>query len=141
MPVVADFSDPRRDYLRLLPWVDYAVLPEAFVRQWSPGDPEPEWQGAESSVEPTVPRMSANDAHALAAALTRALPEVPDHDALGDKVLADMTGDERFRLWGCPLRPGAMVTALEEFSGPNKAILRSLITFLQGPGTVWMVEL
>jgi sulfofructose kinase len=40
VPVVADFSDPRRDYLRLLPWVDHAVLPETFVRQWSPGDPE-----------------------------------------------------------------------------------------------------
>jgi sulfofructose kinase len=39
VPVVADFSDPRPDYLRLLPWVDYAVLPEAFVRRWSPGDP------------------------------------------------------------------------------------------------------
>jgi sulfofructose kinase len=39
VPVVADFSDPRRDYLRLLPWVDHAVVPEAFVRQWSPGDP------------------------------------------------------------------------------------------------------
>jgi sulfofructose kinase len=39
VPVVADFSDPRPDYLRLLPWVDYAVLPEAFVRSWSPGDP------------------------------------------------------------------------------------------------------
>jgi sulfofructose kinase len=40
VPVVADFSDPRPDYLRLLPHVDYAVVPEAFVRQWAPGDPE-----------------------------------------------------------------------------------------------------
>jgi sulfofructose kinase len=39
VPVVADFSDPRPDYLRLLPWVDYAVVPEAFVRRWAPGDP------------------------------------------------------------------------------------------------------
>jgi sulfofructose kinase len=39
-PVVADFSDPRPDYLDLLPWVDHAVVPEAFVRKWSPGDPE-----------------------------------------------------------------------------------------------------
>ncbi|HKA14686.1 MAG TPA: PfkB family carbohydrate kinase [Myxococcota bacterium] len=39
VPVVADFSDPRPDYLRLLPYVDHAVLPEAFVRQWAPGDP------------------------------------------------------------------------------------------------------
>jgi sulfofructose kinase len=40
VPVVADFSDPRPDYLGLLPWVDYAVVPEAFVRHWSPGGPE-----------------------------------------------------------------------------------------------------
>ena len=39
VPVVADFSDPRPDYLNLLRWVDHPVLPEAFVRQWSPGDP------------------------------------------------------------------------------------------------------
>jgi sugar/nucleoside kinase (ribokinase family) len=39
VPVVADFSDPRPDYLALLPWVDHPVLPEAFVRRWSPGDP------------------------------------------------------------------------------------------------------
>jgi sugar/nucleoside kinase (ribokinase family) len=32
VPVVADFSDPRPDYLRLLPWVDHAVLPEAFAQ-------------------------------------------------------------------------------------------------------------
>jgi sulfofructose kinase len=39
VPVVADFSDPRRDYLRLLPWVDHPVLPRAFVERWAPGDP------------------------------------------------------------------------------------------------------
>src|SRR5262249_33098130 len=38
VPVVADFSDPRPDYLALLPWVDHAVLPETFVRKWAPGD-------------------------------------------------------------------------------------------------------
>jgi len=39
VPVVADFSDPRPDYLALLPWVDHPVLPETFVRRWAPGDP------------------------------------------------------------------------------------------------------
>jgi sulfofructose kinase len=39
VPVVADFSDPRRDYVSLLRWVDHPVLPETFVRTWSPGDP------------------------------------------------------------------------------------------------------
>ena len=39
VPVVADLSDPRPDYVRLLPWVDHPVLPEAFVRAWAPGDP------------------------------------------------------------------------------------------------------
>jgi sulfofructose kinase len=37
--VVADFSDPRPDYLRLLPHVDFPVVPAAFVREWAPGDP------------------------------------------------------------------------------------------------------
>jgi sulfofructose kinase len=39
VPVVADFSDPRPAYVRLLRHVDHPVLPEAFVRAWSPGDP------------------------------------------------------------------------------------------------------
>lgn len=39
VPVVADLSDPRPDYVRLLRFVDHPVLPEAFVRAWSPGDP------------------------------------------------------------------------------------------------------
>jgi sulfofructose kinase len=39
VPVVADFSDPRPAYLSLLPLVDHPVLPESFVRVWSPGDP------------------------------------------------------------------------------------------------------
>ncbi len=36
VPVVGDFSDPRRDYLRLLPLVDWPIVPEIFVRQWAP---------------------------------------------------------------------------------------------------------
>lgn len=39
VPVIGDFSDPRPEYLELLPWVDYPVLPEVFVRRWAPGDP------------------------------------------------------------------------------------------------------
>jgi sulfofructose kinase len=39
VPVVADLSDPRPDYVRLLRWADHPVLPEAFVRAWAPGDP------------------------------------------------------------------------------------------------------
>lgn len=38
-PVVADFSDPRPEYERLLPWVDHPVVSEAFARAWSPGEP------------------------------------------------------------------------------------------------------
>ncbi len=39
VPVVADFSDPRPAYVSLLPEADHPVLPESFVRTWSPGDP------------------------------------------------------------------------------------------------------
>lgn len=37
--VVADFSRPRPDFLRLLPWVDHPILPLEFVERWD--EPEP----------------------------------------------------------------------------------------------------
>jgi sulfofructose kinase len=37
--VVADFSRPRPECLRLLPWVDYPILPLEFVQAWE--EPEP----------------------------------------------------------------------------------------------------
>ena len=38
--VIADFHEPRAEYLRLLPYVDHPVLPLEFVEAWGVGDPE-----------------------------------------------------------------------------------------------------
>ena len=39
VPVVADFATPRGDFLRLLPHVDFPVLPLEFVAAWGVGGP------------------------------------------------------------------------------------------------------
>lgn len=39
IPVVADFSEPRPEFVRLLPWVDYPVVPLEFARRFAPGPP------------------------------------------------------------------------------------------------------
>lgn len=39
VPVVADFASPRSDFLRLLPHVDFPVLPLEFVSAWGVGGP------------------------------------------------------------------------------------------------------
>jgi len=39
VPVVADFASPRADFLSLLPYVDFPVLPLEFVAAWGVGGP------------------------------------------------------------------------------------------------------
>jgi sugar/nucleoside kinase (ribokinase family) len=39
VPVVADFASPRADFLRLLPHVEFPVLPLEFVAAWGVGGP------------------------------------------------------------------------------------------------------
>jgi sulfofructose kinase len=39
VPVVADFHRPTRDALRLLPFVDHAIVPETFAAAFTPGRP------------------------------------------------------------------------------------------------------
>jgi hypothetical protein len=61
------------------------------------------------------------DAKALAAALTRALLDVPEHDALGLKAAPVEPVDPRFdTAWGRKVAVGTPVNPFEEFSGPNK---------------------
>lgn len=38
--VVGDFSDARESFVRLLPWVDHAIVPLEFARAWGAGGPE-----------------------------------------------------------------------------------------------------
>lgn len=65
------------------------------------------------------------DGRNLASALDRALADVPEFDALGHKITVDPA---------CPIivqiNPGARVSALEWFSGPNRQGLVALISFL-----------
>ena len=74
-------------------------------------------------------RVFAEDAHALAAALERALPDVPDHDAVEHKTFEDP------RLPGVRLyRPGEAISPVEAFSGENKAMLTDFIAFCRQGG-------
>jgi hypothetical protein len=75
-------------------------------------------------------RMTESDARAMAAALERALPDIPNHDALSKKVLAS-PADGPLALWGRRARPEVTISAWEEFSGRNKPYLVSLIAHLR----------
>ena len=86
---------------------------------------------------PECQRMTESDARAMADALERTLPDIPEHDALSDKVLA-RGGDEPLALWGQPARPGVTITPMEEFSGRNKPYLISLISHLREGGEIWI---
>jgi hypothetical protein len=77
-------------------------------------------------------RVTAADARALADALERALPDVPDHDALKDKAFYHPS------LPGVPLLDARTpVNPFEWFSGKKK-VLRSFITFCRRGGfEIW----
>ena len=81
-------------------------------------------------------RMTENDAFAMADALEHALPDVPAHDALSDKVLASSV--DELALWGRAGVPGVTIAAMEEFSGHNKPLLMSLIVHLREGGEIWI---
>jgi hypothetical protein len=75
-------------------------------------------------------RASAEDARALADSLERALPDVPSHDALADKVVT--VGGERC----LPL--GTAVSPFEWFSGANRRHLEEFIALCrQGGFAIW----
>src|SRR5262245_53541873 len=69
-------------------------------------------------------RVTADDARALADALERGLPDIPDHDALAHKTVEiPQEPGERFIRLGTPVSPE------EGFSGRHKARLREFIAF------------
>jgi hypothetical protein len=82
-------------------------------------------------------RMTESDARAMADALEHALPDIPDDDALSDKVFA-ARADDPLALWGRPARPETTITAMEEFSGRNKQHLMCLIGHLREGGEIWI---
>jgi hypothetical protein len=74
-------------------------------------------------------RVTAGDARALADALERALPDIPDHDGLGHKAVTLPTSPgENFLPLDTPASP------YEVFSGQNKARLRRFIGFCRRGG-------
>jgi hypothetical protein len=69
-------------------------------------------------------RVTAQDAWALAEALERALPDVPNHDALAGKTVElPVAPGERFLPLGTPVNP------FEWFSGENRRHLVGFIAF------------
>jgi hypothetical protein len=118
------------------------LLALASAHGWTPAGtlaPDPEdvdddlgraatsWDGRYIPAE--CQRMTESDARAMAAALERALPDIPNHDALSKKVLAS-PADGPLALWGRRARPEVTISAWEEFSGRNKPYLVSLIAHL-----------
>jgi len=75
-------------------------------------------------------RVTAEDARELAAALERALPDVPDHDALRHKARPLGNSGE----FGIPV--GTPTTPSEWFSGDRKQRLREFIAFCRAGGFV-----
>ncbi len=78
-------------------------------------------------------RVSAEDAHQLADALERALPDIPNHDAMEHKTI-QFGSDPADRAIPC----GTEYTPAEYFSGTGKAMLRDFIEFCrQGGFEIW----
>jgi hypothetical protein len=83
--------------------------------------------------------MTADDAHRLADALERALPDLPDHDALWDKVIAGRsTRDDGLHLWSRAVLSGVTVSPVEEFSGSNKTWLGKFIAHCRECAEFWL---
>jgi hypothetical protein len=83
--------------------------------------------------------ITEDDAKALAASLTRALPDIPQHAAMRDKALpGGAEGSDDYAAWGQSVRAGETVNPFEEFSGKNKAILCDFIAHCFEEGGLWI---
>jgi hypothetical protein len=72
-----------------------------------------------------------SDAQALAAALERALSDIPDYD-----VFYDLPDGDRVEPWFNVTRPG--VTLIEAFSGRNKRLLSGFIEHCREDEGLWI---
>jgi hypothetical protein len=126
------------------------LLALASAYGWMPAGtqpPDPEYVDDELShmaapwdgryTPPECQRMTGSDARAIADALEHALPDIPDQDALSEKVLAPSAAAP-LALWGRPAMPGVTIMAMEEFSGQNKQHLVPLIAHLREGGEIWI---
>src|SRR5262245_28054528 len=74
------------------------------------------------------------DAKGLASALERALPDVPDHDALANKV----AGSDEVWGWFATEPPDIAINPIEAFSGQNKEMLTNFIAHCREEGGLWL---
>jgi hypothetical protein len=108
-------------------WVALTGL--AIDYGWSPSPAS--WSDRdEANCELILDRVTDADAHALADALERALPDIPGHDALSNHPRRGLVGE------GGPAgrflsKPPSL---FEWFSGPNKQWVRGLIRFARRGG-------
>ena len=140
---------PRPEYGNLVPDPDderehptlYATDRAAFAADWPTLPLEDQYVVNERQ------RVTTEDATAWAEALTRALPDIPDHADPAEKVvtIGDVTDPEQVAAlgWlgphvgvflgggGMARTPDARLGLLQFFSGPEKAGLREFITFLR----------
>jgi len=94
------------------------------------GDPA-EWDGA---YFPSYgQQVTESDAKNLAAALERALPDIPDYDAIGERACERRNGGG----WLDNV-PDVGVNPLEAFSGKNKEMLVGFIAHCREEGGLWM---
>jgi len=105
----------------------YGWEPQGTTLHDDEGVIEDEWAGGYCSNDGQ--QVSAADAAALADALERALPDIPNHDAMEHKTtpIPGMPGER-----GIPM--DVKFTAFELFSGENKAHLREFISYCHKAG-------
>jgi hypothetical protein len=90
------------------------------------GDPS-EWDGR--YLPAYGQHVTPEDAKGLAMALERALPDIPDHDAIQDK-----SGGNGIDWNWFNKSPDFAVTPFEAFSGPNRETLRGFIAHCREDG-------
>ena len=114
-----------------------AVLTLARNNGWEPAgtifEDDPDWQGHYDTNEGQL--VTAVDAARLADALERALPDIPDHDALEHKTReVDLPGLGPTRL----IDARENLSPIELFSGDRKEQLRKFILYCRaGSFQIW----
>lgn len=142
-----EFAIPARAWLNMLTlarW--YGWKPEGTKppKAWVIADGSTDWKGLPEDWDGRyfpgdLQRITERDAKALAAALTRALADIPEHDALEAKALAAIPADQNdYSVWGRKVRAGEVVNPFEEFSGLNKPMLRDFMTHCREKGGLWI---
>src|SRR5262245_1763100 len=139
-----DFSFPARAWQLVLTLGHWYGWRPAGTRAPDPAyyDVQPDdlvnWDGGYFPAAGQV--MTAEDATALADALERALPDLPDHDTLSDKTILPRhrRDGSRCTSWGLEMRPGVAISPFEEFSGSNKATLRDFIVHCRECAEFWL---